>query len=150
MNEFLINRYLEPLLDKAAAHVLQDWYIMEERLDEAPEKIWLAMERMTSLRGFNSATPVQGGGNKREEMLVQSIDSKMLAEKGAEDARAYFACVMPAWNSLTPDEQYVLRERFIEGGNGLQRIMHRKNVEKTAAYNMCNSALKKFRRKIFW
>lgn len=150
MNEFLIERYIEPLLDKATAHILQDWNVMEERMDEAPEKIWLAMERMTSIRGFNSATPVQGGGNKREEMLAQNLDVKILAEKGVEDAKAYFACLMPAWNSLTDDEKYVLRERFIEGGNGLQRIMSRRNIEKSAAYNMCNSALKKLRKKLFW
>ena len=150
MNEFLVDRYIEPLLDKAAAHVLQEWSVMEERLDNAPEQIWLATERLTSIRGFSSSTPVQGGGNKREEMLVQNLDMKMLAEKGVEDAKIDFSCVMPAWNSLTDDERYVLRERFIEGGNGIQRIMKRRNVEKTAAYNMTNSALKRFRKKIFW
>lgn len=150
MNEFIISHYIEPLLDKAAVNVLKDWLTMEERMDDAPEKIWLANERMTSIRGFNSATPVQGGGNKREEMLVNNIDLKDLAERGLQEAQTYFDCVMPAWASLTDDERYLLRERFVEEGNGLQRIMKRRNVEKSTAYNLCNSALRKFRKKLFW
>lgn len=150
MNEFIISHYIEPLLDKAAVNVLKDWLTMEERMDDAPERIWLANERMTSIRGFNSATPVQGGGNKREEMLVNNIDMKDLAERGLQEAQNYFDCVMPAWASLTDDERYLLRERFVEEGNGLQRIMKRRNVEKSTAYNLCNSALRKFRKKLFW
>lgn len=150
MNEFIISHYIEPLLDKAAVNVLKDWLTMEERMDDAPEEIWLANERMTSIRGFNSATPVQGGGNKREEMLVNNIDMKDLAERGLQEAQNYFDCVMPAWASLTDDERYLLRERFVEEGNGLQRIMKRRNVEKSTAYNLCNNALRKFRKKLFW
>ena len=151
MNEFLVTKYIEPMLDSIAVRVLKDWATMEMKIDIEPEKIFEARERMTSIHGFSSDTPVQGGGdNRREEMLVDAIDKIMLAEHGAKEAEMYFTTVMPAWNKLTDDERYLLWERFVTGEKGIQRIMARKNVEKTLAYDMSNKALAKFRRLLFW
>lgn len=150
MTEFMIRKYVEPILDRATISILKDFEYMEGVADGSPDKVFWAMERMTSIKGWNTTTPVQGGGNRREEMLAENIDIKIMAEMGAREAKQYFETFYPAWNSLTDDERYLLRERFILGGNGIQRIMDRKNVEKTKAYEMSNQALTKLRRALFW
>ena len=151
MNEFLVTKYIEPVLDSVAIRVLKDWGTMEMKIDIEPAKILEARERMTALGGFKSDTPVQGGGdNRREEMLVDAIDKIMLAEHGAREAEMYFSTVLPAWEKLTEDERYLLNERFVMGEKGIQRIMARKNIEKTLAYDLSNKALAKFRRLLFW
>ena len=149
MNDFFV-RYIDNVLDRATIDVLKDWRKMEERLERAPVEIINAVERMTSIGGMSNSTPVQGGGNRREETLVDGLHAKILAEHAQEEARNYFAAILPAWQSLSERDRYLLTEQFIDGGNGTQRIMERLNIEKSAAYEWSNNALTRLREKLFW
>ncbi len=145
------NKYIELVLDSAAVKVLKDWRYMEERLDKAPSEIIEAEDRMFSIGGLSNGTPVQGGGgNRTEEKWVNGINAKTLAENSIEEAREYFETVRPVWKTLTDRERYLITERWIEGGNGINRIMERLNIEKSAAYEWSNNALTVFRKRLFW
>lgn len=150
MTDFLVDRYITRALDRCAIDVLKDWEYMEDRMGNTPAEARQAMERMTSLHGWSSGSPVQSSGNRREDMLIDNIDALMLAEQAQRDAERYFEVVYPVWKEMSAEEQFLLRERWITGGNGIQRIMDRLNVEKTKAYDLSNMALTKFRKKLFW
>ena len=150
MTDFLVDKYISRLLDRCTIEVLHDWDVMEDKLGTAPSEAVKAYDRLTALHGWGSGTPVQTSGNRREDMLINNIDALMVAEQGQRDAERYFSSVYPVWQEMTADEQYLLRERWINGGNGIQRIMARMQVEKTTAYDLSNKALTKFRKKLFW
>ena len=149
MTDFLVDRYITQVLDRCAIAVLRDWENMESKLDPTGEA-WKAMENMTNLHGWLSDSPVQSSGNRQEDKLISNIERLIVAEQGARDAKRYFQAVLPVWDKLTDEERYLLSERFIRGGNGIQRIMGRMNVEKTKAYDLTNGALTRFRKMLFW
>lgn len=138
--------------EKTTIAILKDWRDQEFRRDHATSSIRSINDRMTALQGFNSTTPVQGGGNKREENLCGLIDKKTVLQHGKELADEYFAEIEQCWQQLTEDERFLLEARFIDGKDygGIGRIMERFHVEKTKAYEMSNAALRRLAHLLFW
>ena len=137
---------------RAAAAVLRAWRDMEWKLEEAGESLATISDRLYSLPGMNTTTPVQGGGNAREASLCTMIDAKAQAEISLQEAREYFEQVFPAWQQLSARERELLELRYVDGceGSGIRRVMEHFSVEKSAAYNISNEALEHFARLIFW
>lgn len=99
-----------------------------------------------------SATPVHGGGSRREEMLVDQIDRKAVLEKGYQQAKEYMSEFKPCWERLTEEEREILRLRFVEclDGNGIPHIMEKYHIGKTEAYNRSNRALRRLSILLLW
>lgn len=140
--------------ERTTIDILKDWRNQEWRREHASDVVRDANDRMLALRGQNlSTTPVQGGGNSREELLCNLIDKKTVAERGRQAAEEYFAELLPAWNCLSEDERWMLTVRFVDkeyDGGGIRAIMARYHIEKTKAYDMSNAALQHLARLLFW
>lgn len=138
--------------EKTTIAILKDWRDQEWRRENTGRTLRSINDRMTALNGFNDATPVQGGGNKREEMLCGLIDKKTVAMHGYEMAKEYFAEIERCWRQLTDDERFLLECRFIDGkdAGGIHRIMERFCVEKSRAYELSNAALTRLSKLLFW
>jgi hypothetical protein len=123
----------DPSRTKNLLRVFRD---MEWKASHAADIIRQAEEMMTSMAGFSSSTPVQGGGNKREEMLINCIDRKA----GAEYAVDYMEMMTRALDHLTNDEKDLVISFFADR-IGIRWVCRKYHVGKTRAYELCNNAL---------
>lgn len=94
-------------------------------------------DMMTSMQGFSSSTPVQGGGNKREDMLIRCIDRK----SRVEFAIAYMDMMDGALSQLTDDERMLIMD-FYGDRCGIRWICRKIHVGRSRAYELCDNALK--------
>lgn len=81
----------------------------ERRIAEIPDEIAEEQARLTSIKSSTTgSTPVQGGGNKREEWLVSALDR---IDRLKADLR-YFECkarlTYRALDMLDPDDKRIL------------------------------------------
>ena len=119
---------------------LRRWKENEYRLKTADVELKRLDDYMYFYPATLGATPVQGGASKREDCLVNTIDEKTLVEEGVAAAREYFEELKPAWEALTDDERYMIYTRWVVE-RGVNEIMAKYHVEKSAAYNKSSEAL---------
>jgi len=94
-------------------------------------------DMMTSMQGFSSSTPVQGGGNKREDMLIRCIDRK----SRVEFAVAYMSMMDGAMSQLTDQERELIMEFYVDRV-GIRWVCRRYHLGRSRAYEICDNALK--------
>ena len=124
--------------------LLRSYRDLEWKAQNAQRIIRECDEMMTSMAGFSSATPVQGGGNKREDMLVNCIDRKAKAEY----AVAYMKMMDNAISHLTEDEKDIIMEFYVDR-TGIRWVCRRYRVGKSRAYEICDNALTHLDRLLF-
>lgn len=117
--------------------LLRQYRDMEWNASNAKEIIRECDEMMTSMRGFSSSTPVQGGGNGREEMMVRCIDRK---EK-VEYAVAYMSMMDGAISRLTDAERELIMDFWVDR-YGIRWVCRKTHVGRSRAYELCDNALR--------
>ena len=117
--------------------LLREYRDLEWKAMNAREIIRECEDMMTSMQGFSSATPVQGGGSKREEMLVNCIDRKSRAEY----AVTYMRMMNRAMAHLTDDERELILS-FYADRIGIRWVCRKYKVGRTRAYEICDNALR--------
>ena len=135
-------------LDKRAAAInaLKDYSSMKYIIEHTDEDIATLNEEMSS-----TASPVLNGmplthdpkaGEKRLIACINEID--VLKERYRQ-ALEYMDWFQPAWDALTEDEQYVLKEFYLDDEqkqiDAVYNICDRFNIERSSAYNKKNRAL---------
>jgi len=109
---------------------------MEWKAQTAQRVIQECNDMMTSLRGYHTGTPVQGGENHREELLANCIDRKT----GAENAVSYIRAVNHALDGLDKIERGIIISYFIDR-EGIGTVMQICSVGKSRAYVRAEEAL---------
>lgn len=117
---------------------------MEWKALNAREIIRECDDMMTSMQGFSSTTPVQGGGNKREEMLVACIDRKSRAQYAVH----YMEMMDRAMAHLTEDERELILN-FYADRIGIRWVCRKYSVGKSRAYEICDNALRRLDNLLF-
>ena len=135
-------------LDKRAAAInaLKDYSSMKYIIEHTDEDIATLNEEMSS-----PASPVINGmpstqdptaGEKRFIACINEID--VLKERYRQ-ALEYMDWFQPAWDALTEDEQYVLKEFYLDDEqkqiDAVYNICDHFNIERSSAYNKKNRAL---------
>ena len=135
-------------LDKRAAAInaLKDYSSMKYIIEHTDEDIATLNEEMSS-----TASPVLNGmpsthdpkaGEKRLIACINEID--VLKERYRQSLE-YMDWFQPAWDALTEDEQYVLKEFYLDDEqkqiDAVYNICDRFNIERSSAYNKKNRAL---------
>ena len=135
-------------LDKRAAAInaLKDYSSMKYIIEHTDEDIATLNEEMSS-----PASPVINGmpsthdpkaGEKRHIACINEID--VLKERYRQ-ALEYMDWFQPAWDALTEDEQYVLKEFYLDDEqkqiDAVYNICDHFNIERSSAYNKKNRAL---------
>ena len=135
-------------LDKRAAAInaLKDYSSMKYIIEHTDEDIATLNEEMSS-----PASPVINGmpsthdpkaGEKRLSACINEID--VLKERYRQ-ALEYMDWFQPAWDALTEDEQYVLKEFYLDDEqkqiDAVYNICDHFNIERSSAYNKKNRAL---------
>ncbi|NLL91648.1 MAG: hypothetical protein GX222_04415 [Ruminococcaceae bacterium] len=146
----LIN-YIDPV--KVTICILRDWSDKHWKATYGDEKVAEINSQMTSIKGASlDKTPVTGGASRTEEMLCAAIDKKDILLKGREQARAYIEELMPYWERLTEEEQFLLTTRFIErnGERWEDKVTRRYYISRSEAYRRSDAALKRLASLLFW
>lgn len=135
-------------LDKRAAAInaLKDYSSMKYIIEHTDEDIATLNEEMSSpaspvLNGMPSAHDPKAG----EKRLIACINEIDVLKERYRQALEYMDWFQPAWDALTEDEQYVLKEFYLDDGqkqiDAVYNICDRFNIERSSAYNKKNRAL---------
>lgn len=114
-------------LDKKAAAVdaLKDYDSMKYIIDHTNEDIYVVECRMTSPRNaVINGMPNLSNPNAIEDKLAASIDEIDVIRERYRQALEYMEWFKPAWDELTDDERYILREFFLSSGTKTQAVFN--------------------------
>lgn len=91
------------------------------------------------------ATPVSGGGNRREEALLNNILHRQELTWTLQQAQAWLQITDRALSALTSREKQILTRLYIypEKG-GLERLCKELDMESSSVYRHRDQALKRF------
>ena len=91
------------------------------------------------------ATPVSGGGNRREEALLNNILHRQELTWTLQQAQAWLQITDRALSTLTSREKQILTRLYIypEKG-GLERLCKELDMESSSVYRHRDQALKRF------
>jgi hypothetical protein len=135
-------------LDKRAAAInaLKDYSSMKYIIEHTDEDIATLNEEMSSpaspvINGMPSTHDPKAG----EKRLIACINEIDVLKERYRQALEYMDWFQPAWDALTEDEQYVLKEFYLDDEqkqiDAVYNICERFNIERSSAYNKKNRAL---------
>ena len=129
-----------------AIEKLKEYTARKNAITIIPEEIKRLEEDAQRIRAASTdATPVQGGGSGREDMLLSNIVHREELQRRLSDARRWVDIVDGGLSVLTPDERKILEIMYINrSGGGLFRACEEFNLEKSAVYARRDAALEKF------
>ena len=135
-------------LDKRAAAInaLKDYSSMKYIIEHTDEDIATLNEEMSSpaspvINGMPSTHDPKAG----EKRLIACINEIDVLKERYRQALEYMDWFQPAWDALTEDEQYVLKEFYLGDEqkqiDAVYNICDHFNIERSSAYNKKNRAL---------
>ena len=135
-------------LDKRAAAInaLKDYSSMKYIIEHTDEDIAPLNEEMSSpassvINGMPSTHDPKAG----EKRLIACINEIDVLKERYRQALEYMDWFQPAWDALTEDEQYVLKEFYLDDEqkqiDAVYNICDHFNIERSSAYNKKNRAL---------
>lgn len=91
------------------------------------------------------ATPVQGGGNGREEAMVANIERREELRRRLEEAKVWVALVDSGLRCLDEEERLVLDRFYIHRQQGyVNYLMRRLHLSRSVVYDRAERALSHF------
>lgn len=132
--------------DLEAIAKLRDYNAKTEALGNIPDEIKRLEDDCVRIRSATAdSSPVQGGGNAREDMMLSNICLREELEQRLTDTRAWLATMDKALAALTDEERLVLSRFYIRPHKGgVDRLCEELHLEKTVVYNRKNKALRRF------
>lgn len=135
-------------LDKRAAAInaLKDYSSMKYIIEHTDEDIATLNEEISSpaspvINGMPSTHDPKAG----EKRLIACINEIDVLKERYRQALEYMDWFQPAWDALTEDEQYVLKEFYLDDEqkqiDAVYNICDHFNIERSSAYNKKNRAL---------
>jgi hypothetical protein len=127
---------------------LKDYALWKDSLEIIPQRIAEIDERMQSLGGGKTDTPVKNSGtNKQEEKLCQCIDEKTELLKTLESRTKKKEYIEKGLAHLTEEEQKVLDifyMRSLKYGEAVNVAMNEMNMSEKSVDRTRRSALRKY------
>lgn len=130
-----------------AIEKLKDYTARKNAIVSIPEEIKRLEEDAQRIRAASAdATPVQGGGSTREDMLLTNIVHREELQRRLSDAQRWVDIVDGGLAVLTPDEKHVLDRFYIHPMRGnVERLCAELGLEEAkSVYRRKDKALRKF------
>ena len=129
-----------------AKEKLRRYDAMRLAIINIPEEIERLKTEATSIRSSRTdSTPVQGGGNKREDALLNNIIERQELERNLQQAQLWVKTTNRALEVLSPEEKLILHRLYIYPEKGsIDRLSHELGFEKSTVYRKRDKALIKF------
>lgn len=131
----------------AARALLRDHIGRSASIDNLPDVIRLLELKYVSIRSaMTDQTPVQGGGNMREEALNANIEKRERCARALEEAQIATRIVNRALDTLTERERHILEVKYISHQrNATQRLMQEyRFADESSVHRICARALDHF------
>ena len=131
---------------KEAEYKLRDYNAKKNSITATAEQIFMLEAESTCVRSATTdGTPVQDGGNRREDAMLNNIAARMELKAAHDSAEAWMSVVYGALDVLTDDERRILDRFYINRQKGhAERLMEEMNLEKAQVYRVKDAALRKF------
>lgn len=126
---------------------LKEYEQRKQALILIPEQIKALEMNFTSIRAARSdAEPVkEGGGNKRENALINNIVKRQELEKSLKVAQLEADITEKALAMLTDEERHILRGFYVhKQRRHVEALCEELNYERTRVYEIKDEALRKF------
>ena len=129
-----------------AMEKLRRYDAMRQAAVNLPEEISRLEIAARSLRGATTdATPVKGGGNRREEALLNNLVHRQELQWSWEQARSWLKSTEGALSTLNPEERLILHRLYIcPEKRAVDRLCGELGVEQSSVYRTRDQALRKF------
>lgn len=132
--------------DVEAIAKLRDYSARKAALVNIPDEIARLEADCGRIRSATTdATPVQGGGSTREDMMLSNICLRQELEKRLADTKVWLAIMDAALEELADDERLVLDRFYINPHKGsVDRLCEELCIEKAGVYKRKDKALRHF------
>lgn len=139
--------------NKATEDILRDWRDQHWKAESAPERLAEIQARLTTSTTRVDALGIHTGGqNGREAALAAGLTQKEIVTRGYRMAKDYLRELLPCWERLSPEEQFMLTVRYVdrEEKNAIRRIMDEYHISRSEAYRRSEAALNRLSKLLFW
>lgn len=129
-----------------AIEKLKEYTARKNAITSIPEEIKRLEEDAQRIRAASTdATPVQGGGSTREDMLLSNIVHREELQRRLSDALRWVKIVDGGLAVLSDEDRLVLDRFYIRPMRGnVDRLCDELAVEKAAVYKRKEKALRRF------
>lgn len=129
-----------------AKEKLRKYGAMHVAVVNIPEEIKRLDIDAKSIRAANSdTTPVAGGGNRREEALVNNILQRQELTRTLEQAHLWLRSVDRALSALSGEEKKILHRLYIyPQKNSVDQLCKELDMEASSIYRRRDRALEQF------
>jgi DNA-directed RNA polymerase sigma subunit (sigma70/sigma32) len=131
---------------QTAAEELKDYGRRKESLTNIPERIRQINAELSSIKSaMSDSTPVKGGGNHREDHLIELIMMKGELEENLVLARRRVRLIERGLNGITEQERKILDMFYISRQrNYISRLCEELGYEERNIYKLKDAALRKY------
>lgn len=131
---------------KEAEYKLRDYNAKKNAIAATLEEITRLESESTCVRSaMTDSTPVRGGGNCREDAMLNNIAARMELKAAHDNAEEWLRIIDGALAVLTDDERHILDRFYINRQKGhVELLMDELHVEKSQVYCRKDAALRKF------
>ena len=129
-----------------AMEKLRQYDAMCHALRNIPEEISRLKMDASSLRGATTdATPVKGGGSRREEALINNLIERQELEWTLQQVKRWLRVTERGLSVLPEDERLVLQRMYIYPERGAaDRLCAELGLEQSSVYRKRDQALYRF------
>ena len=131
---------------KEAESKLRDYSAKRNSILSTEEQIALLEQESVGVRAATTdGTAARGGGNRREDAMLNNIAMRAELQTAHDHAEAWVRVVDRALGVLSPDERLVLDRFYINRQKGsAERLMEELCIEKSQVYARKDAALRHF------
>lgn len=131
---------------KEAAHRLQSYVPKQASIASTEAEIKRLEAEIVRIRSATTdSTPVSGGTNQREDMLINNIVMRTELKSAQEETREWLRITDNALSILTDTERRILDLMYIHRAKGnVDRLCEELHIEKPTVYRWRESALRRF------
>lgn len=125
---------------------LKKYGAMKTSLVTLPQELRRLEGEFTTIRAAKTdATPVQGGGSKREDAMISNIVERSEVAAAIENATAWVQIVERGLGILPKEERQILKRMYVyPEKNGIQRLCDELGMEHSSVYRRRDKALQTF------
>ena len=129
-----------------ATEKLRKYDAMRLAIQNLPEELKRLEQAACAIRSARvDGTPVKGGTNRREDMLLSNLVCREELANALDQAKIWVSTADRALGALTPEEKLVLHRLYIyPERNALDRLCQELDLEQSSIYRKRDQALHRF------
>jgi transposase-like protein len=129
-----------------ATEKLRKYDAMRLSTQNLPEELQRLEQAACAIRSARvDGTPVRGGTNRREDMLLSNLVCREELSRALTQAKLWVSATDRALGALSPEEKLILRRMYIyPERNAVERLCGELDLEQSSIYRKRDQALHRF------